>query len=78
MNGFLIDSHAHLTFSESQDTDAIIKRAKKAKISKIINICTDQISLEKGILIKDKYDFIYNAAAVTPHDVEKGGASFSL
>jgi len=72
-----IDTHAHLTDLDAYDNlDEIIKRAKDANVLKIINICTNKASLEKGLRLAEKYDCIYNTAATTPHDVEKEGDIF--
>ncbi len=72
------ETHAHLT-DKGIVTKAgeMIKRAKNAKVEKIINICTDKISLEHGLRLSEKYnDIIFNTAATTPHDIEKDGSSF--
>lgn len=69
-----IDSHAHLTSDAIFDqADAIVQRALGADIQAIINICTDKITLERGLELAKKYPWIYNAASTTPHDVEKEG-----
>jgi TatD DNase family protein len=72
-----IDSHAHLT----DDTvignlEEILERAQKKGLEKIVNICTDQKSLEAGLLLAETFPWIYNTAATTPHDVEKEGETF--
>lgn len=70
----IIDSHAHLTSDQLySDVDAIVQRALDSSIDKIINICTDEITYTRGLELSSKYPFIYNAAATTPHDVEKEG-----
>lgn len=72
-----IDSHAHLTSSEIlPDVKEVLARAQAANVTKIINICTDQLTLEKGLELSEQYDWVYNTAATTPHDVEKEGESF--
>lgn len=69
-----IDSHAHLTSNTIFDQiDTILDRAAKASIEAIINICTDKITLQRGLDLAKKYPWIYNAAATTPHDVETEG-----
>lgn len=75
-----IDSHAHLTAPQMiDDLDEIVERAQQADIEYIVNICTDQPSLEKGLLLHKKHPWIFNAGAVTPHDVDKiGGKCFPL
>lgn len=70
------DSHAHLTSPEVTHLEELLSRSKEAKVSKIINICTDISSLEKGVALAAKHSYIANAAATTPHDVEKEGELF--
>lgn len=68
------DSHAHLTSSALyEEIDAVLARAKEASIKTIINICTDDVSLERGLKLSKQYPWIFNAAACHPHDVEKEG-----
>jgi len=70
----LIDSHAHLTSPDMLvDSDDVIARAKNAGVDKIINICTDRPSMEKGLELAQKYQEIYNVGSTTPHDVDKLG-----
>lgn len=66
-----LDSHAHLTGEGDYDNlDEIIKNAKNANVTKIVNICTDLGSLDRGLKLSKKYDFIYVAAATTPHGAD--------
>lgn len=70
----LFDSHAHLSSDTlSKDIDGIMKRAKEANVSHILNICTDKETLKKGLELHEKYPNILNAGSTTPHDVEKEG-----
>ena len=70
----LIDSHAHLTSPELfEHVDAIAERAREAGVKGIINICTDLLSLERGIALSKRIPWIYQAASTTPHDVEEEG-----
>ena len=74
-----IDSHAHLTLDDTfsfSKTEEILKRAKKANIKTIINICTNLFSLEKGIELAKKHRSVFTAAATPPHDTEKEEKSF--
>ncbi|MBI5346288.1 MAG: TatD family hydrolase [Chlamydiae bacterium] len=74
----LIDSHAHLSFLEfSSDVDEVINRANAKGISKIINICTDEKTLQDGLKLAQKYqNIIFTAAGSDPHSVEKNGEAF--
>ncbi len=72
-----IDSHAHLT-SESvlPQLEEVLQRARAQGVDKIVNICTDAASLEKGIVLAKRHPWIFNTAATPPHDVEKEGELF--
>lgn len=74
------DSHAHLTCDPVfEDVSNILKRAKEAKVNSIVNICTDKITLQRGLKLAEDVKWIYNVGATTPHDVEKeGGIYFHL
>lgn len=72
-----IDSHAHLSAIEEALVDDTLQRASIAKLSAIVNIATDQPSLERGLILKNRSTpSIYLTAATTPHDVAKDGGSF--
>lgn len=72
-----IDSHAHLTSdSVFPHVDEVLARAKGQGIEKIVNICTDEKSLARGIALAERYNWVFNTAATTPHDVEKEGELF--
>lgn len=75
-----IDSHAHLTCDPVYpELEGILKRAQEGKVDAIVNICTDKISLERGLKLSEEFKWIYNVGATTPHDVEKeGGLYFPL
>lgn len=65
------DTHAHLTGEGDFDNvDEIINRAKNANVTKIVNICTDIGSLDRGCSLSEKYDFVYTAASTTPHGAD--------
>lgn len=71
---FFIDSHAHLTSSVIvEQVEDTLNRAKAAGIVSIVNICTNIVSLEKGLELSKNHPWIYNTAATTPHDVIKDG-----
>lgn len=70
------DSHAHLTGDELfPHVDEILARAKEAGVRTIMNICTDQITLERGLQLSERYPWVFQVASTHPHDVEKEGTS---
>lgn len=69
-----IDSHAHLTSSSVYEhVQDVLTRAHQAGVQAVVNICTNPLSLERGLELSQRYPWIYQAAATTPHDVEKEG-----
>jgi len=70
----LFDSHAHLTSDQIfSDVEDVLNRARDAGVDKIVNICTCDVTLKRGLDLRKKYDWIYNVASTTPHDVVKDG-----
>lgn len=69
-----IDSHAHLSSaSVLPSIEEILQRAKLAKVSKIVNICTSIETLKSGLALAKRHPEIVNAGSTTPHDVQTEG-----
>lgn len=69
-----VDSHAHLCSDELYgDIEGILARSLNAGVSPILNICTDLVTLKRGLELHAKYPWVYNAASTTPHDVDAFG-----
>ena len=67
----LIDTHAHLEMREfNDDREDVIKRAREAGVEYIITIGTTVESCRDAVLLADKYDFIYAAIGIHPHEVK--------
>jgi TatD DNase family protein len=72
-----VDSHAHLTGHAVLDhVEEMLERAGQRQVKAVVNICTDLASLEKGFALVKRHRWVFNAAAVHPHDVEKMGETF--
>lgn len=65
----IIDTHCHLDMFD-EDTDAIIRRARDAGIEAIITIGSDLESNIKNLAISEKYDLVYAAVGIHPHDAK--------
>ncbi|MCX7612473.1 MAG: YchF/TatD family DNA exonuclease [Ignavibacterium sp.] len=66
-----IDTHAHLFYDNFQnDLDDVIKRAKENSIDYILVPSTDIETAKKSITLSEKYDFIYVAVGVHPHETK--------
>lgn len=71
-----IDSHAHLSSEELfQEASELLKRALAFGVEAIVNICTDKLTLQRGLILKDAHPEIFLAASSTPHD---GGEEANL
>ncbi len=67
----LVDSHAHLDFPQfDADREAVIERAREAGLVAILNVGTDLASSRAAVALADRYDFIYAAVGVHPHDAK--------
>lgn len=67
----LFDSHAHLDASRfSKDRDQVIKRAFENDVKLIMNPGADYESSVAAVELSEKYDFIYAAVGVHPHDAK--------
>ncbi|MBA4251128.1 MAG: radical SAM protein [Chlorobiaceae bacterium] len=68
----MIDTHAHLFWKDFEaDLDQVIERAKENGINYIIVPSTDLKTAEKVIELANKYDIIYGAVGVHPHDTKE-------
>ena len=67
----LFDSHAHYDDSKfDADRDALLSTMKSNGIERIVNVGSDLRSSKASIALAKKYDFIYAAVGVHPHDVK--------
>jgi len=66
---YLIDSHAHLDSQKFDgDREAVIERAREAGLVAILNVGGDLASSRAAVALAERYDFIYAAVGVHPHD----------
>ncbi len=64
-----IDTHAHLFYPNFEnDLEQVIARANKAEVNYIIVPGTDLATSAKAIELAEKYNCIYSAVGVHPHD----------
>jgi TatD DNase family protein len=67
----LIDSHAHLDFSQfKSDQDEVIARALDAGVTQIINVGTDLISSEASVALAHRHPSVYASVGIHPHDAK--------
>jgi len=67
----LIDTHAHLDFSEyDPDRDQVVKRAKESGVEIIINIGSSLEGSRGSVELAAKYENIYAVVGVHPHEAQ--------
>jgi TatD DNase family protein len=67
----LIDSHAHVDFPQfDRDRKAVIERARAAGLVAVVNIGTNVSTSRASVRLAERYDFIYAAVGIHPHDAE--------
>jgi TatD DNase family protein len=67
-----IDAHAHLFYPNfNGEIDEIIKRAKEAGVDYILVPGTDLASSVQAIELSKKYDMVYAAVGIHPHDTKE-------
>jgi TatD DNase family protein len=65
----LIDTHAHLDFSDfDADRKDVIARAHEAGLVAIVNAGTSLASSRASVALADKYDFVYTTIGVHPNN----------
>lgn len=68
----MIDVHCHLNFhSFNKDYDEVIKRAREAGVSKIINVGTKIDSSKYALDLAGKYENMYAIVGAHPHHADK-------
>lgn len=73
----LIDTHAHLFYPNfSEDLDEVIKNSRQADVKYILVPATDLKTSEEVIRLTEKYEMIYGAVGIHPHDTKDWKSSF--
>lgn len=66
-----VDTHAHLFYENfKDDLDEVISRAKENGVDYILVPATDLKTAEETLNLCEKYDFIYAAVGIHPHDTK--------
>src|SRR5881394_740135 len=72
INLMFVDSHAHIDGPEYDvDRDEVVARARAAGVAAILNVGTGDPhsgTLERAVEVAERYEGVYAAAGVHPHD----------
>jgi TatD DNase family protein len=72
-----IDTHAHLFYPNfEEDLDEVISRARESNVDYILVPATDIKTSEQVIDLTEKYEMVYGAVGVHPHDTKNWNSSF--
>ncbi len=75
----LIDTHCHLTFDElAGDVGAIIERSKAARVTEWVTVGTDPHHNRKAIELAERFDNMYAAVGIHPHDAKDATAEIMI
>ncbi|MGE5680659.1 MAG: TatD family hydrolase [Bacillota bacterium] len=67
-----VDTHAHLFYPNfNGDIDEVLNRAKDSGVDYILVPGTDLASSAQAVELADKYDFVYAAVGIHPHDTKE-------
>lgn len=67
----LIDTHCHLTFEPlAEDIEQVLQRSRAAGVTTWITVGTDQQDNQKTIELAERFDNIYAALGIHPHDAK--------
>jgi TatD DNase family protein len=67
----LIDTHSHLTFEQLADiVDEVLQRSREAGVTSWITVGTDPQQNEMVIELAEKYDNLYAAVGIHPHEAK--------
>ena len=75
----LIDTHAHLDFSDfAADLDEVIRRAHRAGVKRIITIGTGLQSSVQAVALAEKHENVYAAVGIHPGSASDETDDFAL
>lgn len=67
----LFDTHAHYDHEDfSADRDQILSALPALGVGLVINAGCDMPSSRNGVILGNKYDFVYSSAGIHPHDTK--------
>lgn len=68
---YAIDTHCHLTFMPQKVQKAVIDRAVKSGVKKMITVACNADEIQKCLSLAHQYNFVYATAGIHPTDIGK-------
>lgn len=73
-----VDSHCHLEMHEqSVDTDALVERARKAGVGRLVTVSTSRKEFEPILALTRRYADVYGTIGIHPEEIGKEGEAIS-
>lgn len=73
----IFDTHAHYDDEQfDEDRYEVIERVHTQNVGNILNVAIDMETSKTSIELARKYDFVYSAVGVHPHEVEKAPENY--
>ena len=68
----IVDTHCHLemTFAETEEMDAAVRRAEALGVCRIITVGIDLPTSHKAIIFASRYESVYATVGIHPHNVQ--------
>ena len=67
----LIDTHCHLTFDDlAGDIEGVIERSRRAGVTTWLTVGTDPSENQKAVELTNKFENLYAAVGIHPHDAK--------
>jgi len=74
LNGGVIDSHCHLTYSPLLDQiDVVLRRATEAGVCRMVTVGTSIPDIERALALAAAHPFIHPTAGIHPYETGKCG-----
>lgn len=71
INDELIDTHCHLTFDDlAREIEGVIERSRAARVTEWITVGTDPQENQKAIEFAERFENMYAAVGIHPHDAK--------
>lgn len=69
-----IDTHLHVADAQFEaDRDAVLERARQAKVSTFIEIAESSASWDAAVALADRHPFVYVSLGIHPHHAHEAG-----
>ncbi len=73
----IFDTHAHYDDERfTEDCDTLLSALPSKGVSNVVNCATDISSCEKSRILAEKFDFMYFAAGIHPHESEEADTDY--